>query len=159
MRRAIRLVLCLATLATPASATPSQQEVFKSIQSNVSNQGGDNDGGKGLAMLFAAAGALIVALVVGSRLRQRQAKPKVMDHPGKLIREVLKATPLKARELKQLKLLAEETRRGSAEEAVENPLTLILCPSVLARALKNSPNARLDREILAQMVRKMGVAK
>jgi hypothetical protein len=71
--------------------------------------------------------------------------------------------PLKPKEIKQLKLLCEASRRrqeedGAREEGVENPLTLILCPSVLARTLKDRP-ANVDRAVVAGLVRKMGVGK
>jgi hypothetical protein len=88
--------------------------------------------------------------------------PQAVHHPGRLIREVLKAVPLKPKEVKQLKLLAEASRRlhaaGGNEEGVEYPLTLILCPSVLARTLKQQP-ANIDRAVIAGIVRKMGVGK
>ena len=40
-------------------------------------------------------------------------------------------------------------------EPVESPLTFLLCPSVLAKTLKSRP-AKVDRAVLAQVVRKMG---
>jgi len=152
-------------LDSRAYATPSASEVFKSIQDNVGGRGEDADSsgnGKGLALVVAGAAALIMVMVVGSKLRARRATPQAMHHPGKLLREVLKAVPLKPKEVKQLKLLAEASRRlhdtGATEPGVENPLTLILCPSVLARVMKDRP-ANVDRAVIAGIVRKMGVTK
>ena len=62
----------------------------------------------------------------------------------------MKTVPLKPKELKQLKLLVEE-----GGEPVQSPLTLLLCPSVLARAVKNRPR-NVDRAVVAQIVRKLG---
>ena len=147
-----------------AFAAPSANEVFKSLQQNVGGQAEDNAGnGKGLAIVLAGAAALIMVMLAGSKVRARRATPQAVHHPGKLLKEVLKAIPLKPKELKQLKLLAETSRRrheedGTREEGVENPLTLILCPSVLARTLKDRP-ANVDRAVVAGLVRKMGVGK
>ena len=137
-----------------ARATPSQAEVFKSIQENVGQQ--SDDSGKALAWLAAGAGALIMVLLVGSKLRLRRQTPQGLHHPGKLLREVMKTVPLKPKELKQLKMLAESAGGEDGDGAVESPLTLLLCPSVLARTLKTRP-AKIDRAVMAQIIRKMGV--
>jgi hypothetical protein len=139
-----------------ASAAPSQAEVFQSIQTNVGQRSENN--AKGLAILLCAAASLILVMLAGSKIRRRQSTPQPLHHPGKLLREVLKTVPLRPKELKQLKLLADASRQeGSRGEPVQNPLTLLLCPSVLARSLRNHP-ATVDRAVLAQVVRKMGVA-
>jgi hypothetical protein len=150
-------------LNSRAFATPSASEVFKSIQQNVGGQTEeDSASGKGLAIVLAGAAGLILLMLVGSKLRARRAAPQAVHHPGKLMREVLKAVPLKPKEVKQLKLLAEASRRlheaGGEQPGVEHPLTLILCPSVLARTLKDRP-ANVDRAVIAGIVRKMGVGK
>jgi hypothetical protein len=133
-----------------AWAKPTQAEVFRSIQQNVGQR--SDDSGKGLAIVLGGVAALIMVLLVGSRVRRMQSVPKVVDRPKRLLREVMKSVPLKPKELKQLKLLADE-----GGEPVQSPLTLILCPSVLARTLKNRP-LKVDRAVIAQVVRKMGVA-
>jgi hypothetical protein len=152
----IRPVIILATglcllAAASASAKPSQAEVFQSIKQNIGQR--SDDSGRGLAVLMAGAAALIMVMLIGSRIRRRQSAPKVVDRPRKLIREIMKTVPLKPKELKQLKILAED-----GGEPVQSPLTLLLCPSVLARAVKNRPR-NLDRAVLAQIVRKMNVAQ
>jgi hypothetical protein len=142
---------------SPAHATPSQEEVFKSIQQNVGGQ--SDDGGRGLAMLLGGIGGVIAVILLGARVRAWTSRPRVMDHPRKLVREVLKNVPLKPKELKQLKMLVEASRQeGSATEPIQSPLTLVLCPSVLARAMKNRP-AKIDRVVIGQLVRKMSVAQ
>jgi hypothetical protein len=151
----------LSSLTSPVWATPSANEVFKSIQKNVGGQAEDETGGgKGLAIVLAGAAGLILVMLAGSKIRARRATPQAMHHPGKLMRELLKAVPLKPKEVKQLKLLADASRRrqaeGASEAGVEHPLTLILCPSVLARTLKDRP-ANVDRAVIAGLIRKMGV--
>ena len=152
----IRLAIILASgfwllACSPTFAKPSQAEVFRSIKQNVGQR--TDDSGKGLAVLLAGAAALIMVMLIGARIRRRQSVPKVVDRPRKLLKEIMKTVPLKPKELKQLKILAEE-----GGEPVQSPLTLLLCPSVLARAVNSRPR-NVDRVVVAQIVRKMGLAK
>jgi hypothetical protein len=137
-----------------SSAAPTQEDVLRSISQNVSESSG---GGKLLAVVAGGVGIVLLLAVLQQR-QQREARPKSVQHPGKLLKEVMKTVPLKPAELKQLKLLVER-KRGDEEEpgqvSVENPLTLILCPSVLVRAMRNPP-AKVDRKVIAQLARKLG---
>ncbi len=122
-------------LTSPALAAPTQEDVFRSISDNVSQRPGE--GGKGLAVVLCGAGGLVLlVLVLGSRAR-RQAVPQALNNPRKLIREVMKAVPLRRGEVRHLKLLADAAGTEGGEP-VESPLTLLLCPSVLARALQRT---------------------
>jgi hypothetical protein len=143
--------------AFPVGAAPSQEDVFRSIQQNVGSRPGES-GDKSFALLLGGAGLLILVLLVASRARIGQAAPRKVQHPGKLLKEVSKAVGLKPKELKQLKMLVDETRRDGSAEPVENPLTLLLCPSLLSRTLKDRPT-KVDRAVVAQLVRRMGVGK
>jgi hypothetical protein len=137
-----------------ASAAPTQEDVLRSISQNVNESSG---GGKLLAVLAGGA-AIILLLAVLQQRQQREARPKSVEHPGRLLKEVMKTVPLKPAELKQLKLLVERKRDEEGEPGgvkVENPLTLILCPSVLVRAMRNPP-AKVDRKVIAQLARKLG---
>jgi hypothetical protein len=111
----------------PASAGPTQEDVFKSINENV---GSSVDGGKVLAILAAAAGIVII-LVLFNRRQTREAVPQALNHQGKLLREIMKTAGLKPAEARQLKVLADQA--ASAGEPVENPITLLLCPSVMKK--------------------------
>ena len=62
-------------------------------------------------------------------MARRRRTPKALNHHGKLLKELAAAVSLKPAEVKQLKLLADEQK-------LSNPLTLILCPSILAKAVK-----------------------
>src|SRR3954447_22883079 len=131
------IAFCLLPSAL-AHAAPTQEDVLRSISQNVNESSG---GGKLLAVV-AGGVAIILLLAVLQQRQQRVAQPKSVQHPGKLLKEVMKTVPLKPVELKQLKLLVERKRgaeEGAGEASVENPLTLILCPSVLVRAMRNPP--------------------
>jgi hypothetical protein len=54
---------------------------------------------------------------------------------------------LRSAELKQLKLLADE-------QEVEYPFTLILCPSLLGKAIR-SQSPRVDRAVVRAIVEKL----
>jgi hypothetical protein len=111
-----------------AFASPTQEEVFRSIQ-NSENE--SVDGGKVLAVLAVGVGLAIV-LTLFSRRQKREAAPKALNHQGKLMREMMKTAGLKANEIRQLKALADEITAGG--ETLDNPLTLMLCPSLLQKS-------------------------
>jgi hypothetical protein len=111
--------------ADPALASPTQEEVFKSIQ-NSENE--SVDGGKLLAVLAVGVGLAIV-LTLFNRRQKREAVPKALNHQGRLLREMMKSAGLKSSEVRQLKALADEI--AAVAEPLENPLTLMLCPSLV----------------------------
>ena len=153
-------VYCLLPTAH-APAQPTQEDVFRSISTNVSQP--SNGGGAVLAVVAGVIGLLVLVAAISNR-RSRPASPRVLLSHGKLLKEVMRSIPLRPAELKQLKLLADTPGGGGADGGgggggdapLESPLTLLLCPSVLARAAKN-PRARLNRRLLAQIARKLGV--
>ncbi|HEY8667905.1 MAG TPA: hypothetical protein VIL86_14675 [Tepidisphaeraceae bacterium] len=108
--------------AAVAFAAPTQEEVFRSIQENVSEPA---DGGKVLGVIAAGA-ALLILLLLFSQRYQRKATPKALNHPGKLLKEVLKAVPIRGADIKRLKILAEQ-------KEISSPLVLLLCPSAAKR--------------------------
>ncbi|HSU67466.1 MAG TPA: hypothetical protein VLJ39_11385 [Tepidisphaeraceae bacterium] len=137
-------------VARPAVAAPSQKDVFKSIQESMGKQ--EESDSRPLLLLLCGGGVIVLLVVVGSRRQQKATSPEPLNHPGKLLKEVLKDVPLKSAEMKQLKLLADALATKSGEEA--GPLTLLLCPSLMAKGLKE-PTPRLDRKMIAQVVRKL----
>jgi hypothetical protein len=149
-RRSISAVAALAALAVSrwAAANPTQEEVFKSIQDNV---GSTVDYRKFLLFLCVACGAIIL-LSLFSHRRKREVVPRRVNHHGKLIKEIMKGLAVRPREIKQLKTLAEQTALPNGE-FVHNPLTLLLCPSVLIKAVQN-PRCKADRRVLQQVLRK-----
>jgi hypothetical protein len=143
-------VLLVALLAAPAGAQPTQEEVFKSIGDNVNEP---VDSGRVLGVIAGIAGVVVLVAVVG-QWRARDGSPKALHHHGKLVKEVLRALPLKGAEVKQLKAIVQDVLPKAGGEAPESPITLLLCPSLLARAAQASPE-RVDRRLVAGLVKRL----
>ena len=124
-------------------ATPTQEEVFQSINQNV---GSTVDMSKAVPYLLVAVGTAILAGLYNYH-RKRRANPGRLNSPAKLTREICRRISLRSAEIKQLKLLAEE-------QEVEHPLTLILCPSLLGKAIR-APSARVDRAVVRAIVERL----
>ena len=145
MKTALALaVVVVLAICSPLMAGPSQEEVFRSINQNV---GQTTDPRKFFAALVALAGVMMLLAVLTQR-RKRQAVPRAMNHHGKLLKEMARALHLRSSELRQLKMLAEE-------QSLSSPLTLLLCPSVLAQAVKQKRKGRLDRRAMMQIMRRI----
>ena len=143
------LTLCAFALHAPVFAQPTQEEVFKSIGDTVSKP---VDSSRALAVAAGIGGAMTLLVVVG-HWRSREAKPKSLNHPGKLLKEVLRNVPLKGAEVKQLKALAQDYRPPGGER-LESPLTLLLCPSLLADAAKQS-RGKADLPVVVGLVKRL----
>jgi uncharacterized membrane protein YeaQ/YmgE (transglycosylase-associated protein family) len=132
-------------LTSTLHAAPTQEDVFKSISDNMSQK---QDGGQLLAVLAAIAGAAVLFAVINKH-RQRDKGPKALNHQGKLLKEVLRATTLRPAEARLLKSLAES-------QSLDNGLVLLLCPSVLEKALREK-NGKVERKVAVQLARKAGL--
>lgn len=158
-RRALNFVFALLVASLHgicrASEASKQSDVFKSIQNSVGHQ---QQVSNLPAILLALGGIFVMALLVLLNKRQEKVakKPAALNSPSKLSREILREVPLKSSEMKQLKTLADSLGQQMSEQP--DPMTLLLCPSLLARGLKSAPS-RLDRKLLAQLVRKMKLAE
>ena len=139
---ALSLAFCVFSGAI-ASAAPRQDEVFRSIQDNLGER---TDPTKFVAVLCVGV-AVVLLVVVANRWRKRQDRPRAINHHGRLTRELSKQVNLKPAEMRQLKLLAEQ-------QQVENPMTLLLCPSLLVKAAKQNPD-KLDRKVVANLLRRV----
>ena len=122
-----------------------QEDVFKSISENVSSTA---DPKVMYALLFGAIAFILLMVLINAK-KKRVATPRAVNHQGRLTRELLKRVPLKKAELKQLKIAA-------AEQGYESPLTLVLCPSVLAKSV--NAGGKADRKTLVTLAKKMGMA-
>ena len=142
-------VVCLLT-PTPAPAQPTQEEVFKSIGENVNEP---VDSGRVIAVIAGIAGVILLVAVVGQR-RKRDIAPKPLHHHGKLLKEVLGNVSIRGAEMKQLKLIMQDAKVSIGQPAPESPLTLLLCPSLLAQAVKENP-AKVDRTVVAGLVKRL----
>jgi hypothetical protein len=132
--------------ATAAAAQLRQEDVFKSISDNVSGSG-DPTPFYAIAM---AGGAVLLVLLVVNWINKRRANPRAVNHQGKLVKEILRRVPLRGGELKQLRVAA-------TEQGCQSPLTLVLCPSLLAKGIQEKGKA--DKRVLMGVARKMGILK
>ena len=123
-----------------------QEDVFKSISENV----GGNTDPKVFYIVGLLGVGLVLLLVVVNSIKKRQASPKAVNHQGKLMKEILKTVPLKGGEVRQLKTMA-------SEQDCVSPLTLVLCPSMLAKAMNSKGKA--DKRVVMGVARKMGILK
>ena len=137
-------------LTPPASAQPTQEEVLKSIGDNV---GQPVDSRHFVAALAGIAGVVLL-LVVAGRWRTRESRPRGLNHHGRLMKEVLRHVPLKRAEVTQIKALAAAARPGGRDERVASPLTLLVCPSLLAEAAKQT-RGKADLPVVAGLVKKL----
>ena len=140
-------------VASPVAAQPTQEDVFRSIGQNVSEPA---DSRRLLAVVLGIAG-VVALLVVVSHSKRREGRPRILNSQGKLLKEALKAVSLKPAELKQLKALAQEARARD-EDGPQSPLTLLLCPSVLAREAQRNPQ-KVNRKVLAGLFKRMGLLR
>jgi hypothetical protein len=130
-------------MATAALAMPTQEEVFQSTKQNMDST---VDLTKAVPYLLSGIGVAILWGLYNYR-RKRRTTPGKLNSPGRLSREVCRRISLRPVELKQLKFLAEE-------QDVEYPLTLILCPSLLGKAIR-SPGPQVDRAIVKAIVQRL----
>lgn len=125
------------------AANARQEEIFNGIKQGV---GGEVDGSKLLAG-FAMIVGLIILIALMNVARNRKVTPRVLNHPGKLMKEVARGANLKPAEVKQLKVLSED-------QDLTSPLVLLLCPSVLGKAIKLKGD-KIDKRVVAAMVKRL----
>jgi hypothetical protein len=142
---AITAVVAVLAVSTTLRASPTQADVFKSISDNMSQK---SDPGQFLGVMAAIAGAAILFALFTKR-RERVVRPKTLNHQKKLMKEVMRATSLRPAEVRLLKSLAES-------QAVDYSLVLMLCPSILEKALREK-NGKLERKVAIQLARKAGL--
>jgi len=112
-------------------ANPSADQVFQSMSDSMSVAVNPLHVIGVIALLV----GVVAALAFAARRRDPRQKPKAINNPARLLRDVARQAGLKPAELKQLKQLA-------AEQGISNPLVLLLCPSVLKKAVEARQTAR-----------------
>ncbi len=128
----------------------TQEEVFKAIQEQVSDPSGLSPRVWAVILMVVA----VVMILIWWNTRPRSPKQsKTINHSRKLIRQMSRELGLAKVEVKQLRLLADIHRRTTGEQ-VGNPLTLLLCPSVLTKAVA-AADASLDRQVVARMAKRL----
>jgi hypothetical protein len=132
-----------------ASAAPTQQDIFKSIQDNVSEKADP----RWMIFAMAAAAAFLMVMALLGMRNQRGAVPKTLNHQGKLLREIRRHVAIKSTEMKQLKLMVEQVKTPDGQPLV-SPITLLLCPSLLVKSAP-AKSAKINRRVLGGLVRKL----
>jgi len=127
-------------------ALVKQEDVFKSISDNV----GRTTDPKVFYVVGLLAVGLVLLLVAVNSYKKKRSSPKAVNHQGKLIKEILKSVPLKGGEVKHLRTMA-------SEQQCVSPLTLVLCPSLLARGMNTKGKA--DKRVVMGVAKKMGMVK
>jgi hypothetical protein len=121
--------------ASPARAVATPEDIERSF-----NQSMDSapDYSKLIPWLFLLAGVIAVVVYFNQR-QKKEAIQKPLNHPKKLIREVARMAEIDAADMKQLKQKAQEV-------GCENPLTLLLCPSLMNGRRADIPPAAEPEE-------------
>lgn len=142
---AIFVALVLA-IPPAARATPTAEDVFRSVDGPDESQ---SSGNMSVLPWICGGIALVLICVVISK-RQSGTSRKTLNSMNKLLHEVQKGTPLRSLHIKQLKLAATALN-------CDSPLTLLLCPSLMAALPKNIGIGKksLDRRALAILVKQV----
>jgi hypothetical protein len=141
-------------------ALVKQEDVFRSLKTDLTESGCSSSTMIGL---LAGGIGLLLVLAFFSRQNKRQAAPKAVNHEGKLLKEIFKNIPLKPAEHKQLRLLASaynahKSQDDASRPAIDNPLVMLLCPSLFARSIQVKP-PKIDKKLVAGMALKMGLVQ
>mgnify|MGYP000122275950 CR=1 FL=1 len=141
-------ITALVTLIfTTASQAETAEQLFKrSLQENL-DQPVD-------PQKLIAFGLVVVAIILGTvvinRWRAVSGRPRsttALNSPTKLLREITRSVNLRPAEVKQLRILCEQ-------QSVSNPLVMLLCPSVLSKAIRENQK-RIDRTVLGGLAKKI----
>jgi hypothetical protein len=122
------ILLGILAPVTLVLATPTNEEILRSFNENMDQA---PDYALVIPWLFAAGGAIAIVMYF-RQYQKRQAVPKPLNHPRKLVKEVVKNMQMDPLEMKKLSAQAKEL-------GCDSPLTLLLCPS-LTRA-EEAPTA------------------
>jgi hypothetical protein len=129
-------------LNTLILAEVTLEDVFRSTQENMTQTPTVSH----LTAFFLGVVALVILLIVLQQFYKRSVVLKPINHHGRLLKELAKSLPLKSAEIKQLKRLAEQ-------QSYSSPLTLLLCPSLLSKAIESrSPS---DRKSLDKLIERI----
>lgn len=108
-----------------ATANATAEDVFKSVGNTLDAKVNPNHI---ILIVIGLIGVVVLLSLIGRRT-EKSDKPKIVNNPSKLMRQLARQVGLKPKELRQLKQLAEQ-------EGLDNPLVLLLCPSLLQQAMK-----------------------
>jgi hypothetical protein len=118
------------------------EDVFQSTKDSMSQEAGPER----LIALGLGAVVVVVVLIFLQKRVKADVVAKPVNHQSRLIKEVMKTVALKEAEMKQLKQLANEA-------SCSNPLVLLMCPSLMAKALAGK--SAEERKAIAPMIKKL----
>jgi len=118
------------------------EDVFKSTKESMSQEAGPER----LIALGLGAAAVVVLLVFLQYRRKAESMAKPMNNQHRLVREMTRTLALKEGEMRQLKQLADE-------QSCSSPLVLLMCPSLMAKALANK--SADQKKAIAPMIKKL----
>jgi hypothetical protein len=121
-RLGIALLAAALFFPRPAFATPTEEDILRSFNQNMDQA---PDYGRMIPWLLAAVGAVVI-VVCFRNWQKRQAVPKKLNHPRKLVREIVRGIEIDPAEMKRITQLARELN-------CQSPLTILLCPSLTAK--------------------------
>ncbi len=118
------------------------EDVFKSTKESMNQEAGPER----LIALGLGALAVVVLLVFLQYRRKAESMAAPVNNQHRLMKEMTRTLALKEAEMRQLKDLADEQNCSS-------PLVLLLCPSLMVKALANK--SADQKKAFAPMVRKL----
>jgi hypothetical protein len=118
------------------------EDVFKSTKENMSPEAGPER----LIALAVGALAIIILLIFLQYRRKAESMAKPLNNQHRLIRDMTRTLALKDAEMRQLQQLADE-------QSCSSPLVLLMCPSLMAKALANK--SAEQKKAIAPMIRKL----
>lgn len=118
-------------------------DVFRSTQESMQQEPTSE---RVIALLVGVV-AMIVLLVILQQRRRHLAASAPLNHHGRLLKEMFKTLSLNRAEIRQLRKLADQ-------QSCASPLTLLMCPSLLTKALHGTPSE--ERKVLAQVLKRLG---
>jgi hypothetical protein len=151
------MIAAFIAIASPAwgatlANTEQEKDYLRSLSNGVGGHGGAPTNEHVLPYVVLAIAAIV--LLVWWNLRQeRPKKIKPVNHSRKLLRQISRQVGLASDEVRQLKVLADVHERDSGQR-LDNPLTLLLCPSILTRTLQTR-DVKIDRQVVARLARRI----
>ena len=118
------------------------EDVFKSTKESMDQEAGPER----LIALGLGALAVVVLLVFLQYRRKAESMTKPVNNQNRLLREMTRTLALKDAEMRQLQEMANE-------QSCSSPLVLLMCPSLMAKALANK--SAEQKKAIAPMIRKL----
>ena len=118
------------------------EDVFKSTKERMNQEAGPER----LIALGLGALAVVVLLVFLQYRRKAESMTKPVNNQNRLLREMTRTLALKDAEMRQLQEMANE-------QSCSSPLVLLMCPSLMAKALANK--SAEQKKAIAPMIRKL----